>query len=169
MDDDFSLLVNMRPLWVRFDPEDRESPAPDFCLTDTQGQEVCLSDFRGDCSLLIYFARSPEARRTLHDLVSREEEIRQAGARLLVIAPAALADLPVVLWLADADGSTREAYAGLMAPGLTRPDEDLLFVLDEFGGVYAALLGAEKAAKGDASTLAQALSWLEFISIQCPE
>lgn len=167
--DDFSLLVYRRPLWVRFDPEDRDSPAPGFCLSNHQGEPVCLSDFRGHNSLLVYIVRSAGTHYTLDELVSRQEEVRLAGAKLLVIAPSRVEDLPGEPWLADPGGSTCAAYASLMAPGLVKPDDDMLFVLDEFGGVYAAMLGAETAQDGDRSALAQALSWLEFISIQCPE
>jgi hypothetical protein len=174
--DDFSILLNQRPLWVRFDPEDRDSPAPDFCLPACQDGRVCRSDFRGDCSLLIYFVHSvncADCRRMLADLASRQDEIHQAGARLLVVFPPGaegrVDELPDSGWLADVDGSARAAYAGLMAPGLARPDEDMLFILDEFGGLYTALLGAEKAPAGAEAVLGQVLSWLEFISIQCPE
>ena len=31
------------------------SPAPDFCLQNQEGQEVCLSDFTGKQRVLVYF------------------------------------------------------------------------------------------------------------------
>ena len=31
--------------------------APDFCLEDAQGREICLADYRGDKHVLLVFNR----------------------------------------------------------------------------------------------------------------
>ncbi len=82
-------------------------------------------------------------------------------AELLQSDPA-LAELPFPV-LADPQESTRQAYAGLMAESLVKDDDDLLFVLDQYGCPYGALVG-------DSPELHTAtLQWLEYISVQCPE
>jgi hypothetical protein len=59
-----------------------------------------------------------------------------------------------------------QSTPGLMAAELVKDTDGLLFVLDEFGAPYAALMGAEQAGE---RLNDEVLSWLQFISVQCPE
>ncbi len=176
---DFSPAALRRPVWIRFDTEDRLRPAPGFCLPDPAGEVTCLADFRADCNLVVYFPNSPDCvlcETVIAELAGRAEAYRQHNARLIAISPAPPAALrrphaeSDLVLLSDPGGETRRAYAGLMAEGLVKPDDDLLFVLDEYGAPYAALLGASQSISQGAEAMHEAtLAWLEFISVQCPE
>lgn len=175
---DFSPAALRRPVWIRFDTEDRLMPAPGFCLPDPAGEAVCLADFRGDCNLVVYFPSTADCapcETVIAGLAARAESYRQHNARLIVVAPAPPAAQRTprpeagLVTLSDPGGETRQAYAGLMAEGLVRPEDDLLFVLDEYGAPYAALLGASQGIDQAEALHEAALAWLEFISVQCPE
>lgn len=172
---DFSPAALKRPLWIRFDPEDRDRAAPQFCLENGMGQAVCLSDFREDFNLVVYFVHDLDCGSCLQQVESLGGQLQayqDAQAKILIIIPGAAigqqaeklpAGLPI---LYDTEGVIRRAYAGLMAPGLVSRHDDMLFVLDQFGAPYAVMLGVEL----DTDSLHHhALAWLEFISIQCPE
>jgi hypothetical protein len=168
-----------RPFWVRFDVEDRSLPAPDFCLPEPGGDaQICRSDFRGRCSLAVYFSpvhQSSSYNDALERIGSQAEAYQSEGAQVLAVFPseedasngaAWMESTPGAAVLIDRDGSARTAYAGLMVEELTTESDGLLFVLDEFGAPYAVLVGAEKAGE---SLNDEVLSWLQFIDLQCPE
>jgi hypothetical protein len=165
-----------RPFWVRFDAEDRSLPAPDFCLPQPGGQaQVCRSDFRGRCSLAVFFSpinESASFMEALERVGSQAEAYQDQGARVLAVFPSEEGARFNADWmenmavLIDREGTARAAYAGLMVDELTTESDALLFVLDEFGAPYAVLVGAEKAGE---RLNAEVLSWLQFIDLQCPE
>jgi hypothetical protein len=168
-----------RPFWVRFDVEDRSLPAPDFCLPEPGGDaQVCRSDFRGRCSLALFFSpvnQSASFIDALERIGSQVEAYQSGGAQVLVVFSSEEEARNGAAWmestsgasaLIDRDGSARTAYAGLMVDELTTESDALLFVLDEFGAPYAVLVGAEKAGE---SLNDEVLSWLQFIDLQCPE
>lgn len=140
-----------------------------------------MSDFRGECSLVLFFAHGLECRAclvALENFARQNDELKDEGARLIVIFPEPLSrleqflatepvldELPHVL-LCDENSSIRQMYAGLMDESLIPPDHAALFVLDSFGAPYAALVSREL---DDTQVQAEVLKWLEFIGLQCPE
>jgi peroxiredoxin len=169
-------------LWIRFDEEDRYSPAPDFCLETAGREQVCQSQFRGDCNLVVVFTHSLDCRACLDLLkgfVENQQSYQKEDARVLAVLPAALerlaeavhahpflAEGPLTL-LSDPEGSARKKYAALMVESLISEEDAALFILDSYGAPYAAAVGRRDLA--DAAIHTDALSWLSFIGMQCPE
>jgi peroxiredoxin Q/BCP len=94
--------------------------APDFTLPDQDGNEVKLSDLRGETVVLYFFPRAdtPGCTTQACGVRDRGAEYRAAGARVLGASPDTVAaekkfadkfDLDFTL-LADADHSVAEAY-----------------------------------------------------------
>lgn len=171
---DFAPAALKRPLWIRFDQEDRDTPAPYFCLPDIDRRKVCLSDFRGHSNLVLYFVHEAceSCGNLVVDLAEHAAEYQAAEARIIVILPGTVgeqADFSHYRGLSvlfDPDGEVRQSYASLVAEGLVSRFDDMLFVLDAYGAPYAVLLGAELH-KDRLHT--DTIAWLEFISVQCPE
>lgn len=102
----------------------------------------------------------------------RQKDYGRQNARLVVIYPVEAntltdvnQDSRLILALADPGQEVRRRYAALMAEHLVQDQDIMLFVMDENGGIYVCLVGREP----DPSAQDEILSWLQFISIQCPE
>jgi peroxiredoxin len=168
-------------LWIRFDEEDHYKPAPDFCLPVARAGNLCLSDLRGDCNVILLFSHGTKCRSCLdlmEGFVKRREQYRDEGARVLVICPEEedaivksitshpfLEEPPLTL-LSDPEGCVRPDYTGLMDDSLTNQKDALLYVLDHFGAPYSALAAAEL---DDPAIHHDAINWLEYIGTRCPE
>ena len=94
--------------------------APDFCLGDTDGNSVSLSDFRGDHVVVFFYPRddTPGCTKEACGFRDRWTEFQQAGVALLGISPDAPAShrrfadkyrLPFTL-LCDEDRSVMSRY-----------------------------------------------------------
>lgn len=94
--------------------------APDFSLPDQNGDEVKLSDLRGETVVLYFYPRAdtPGCTTQACGVRDRRADYAQAGARVIGISPdevkaidkfAGKFDLGFTL-LADADHSVAEAY-----------------------------------------------------------
>jgi thioredoxin-dependent peroxiredoxin len=94
--------------------------APDFSLPDQNGEEVKLSDLRGETLVLFFYPRAdtPGCTTQACGVRDRRADYAQAGARVIGISPdevkaidrfAGKYDLDFTL-LADADHSVAEAY-----------------------------------------------------------
>lgn len=163
--------------WILFDNEDRQTPIPRFQLPKVGGGTVALEDYRGRERLVVFFPhnlRCEACRAALQSFTDHRREYVQEGTEVLVILPEPLVrleaddfyqNLPFPV-LSDPEGATRRTLAGLMAAELVKPDDDLLFVLDEYGAPYTALIESEF---DDPAIHQDILKWLEFIQIQCPE
>ena len=95
-------------------------PAPDFTLSDQHGNEVTLSDFRGQTVVLYFYPRAdtPGCTAQACGVRDRAADYERAGARVIGISPdevSAVAafddkyDLGFTL-LADPDHEVAEAY-----------------------------------------------------------
>lgn len=163
--------------WIIFDDEDRRTPAPRFCLESVQHEQVCSDDYCEDCSLMLVFP--PEhggegCADLLASFSSRLSEYASLDAQVLAILPykwetlvedPILAGLPFPL-LADPGGKVRRSYAGLMDESLVTTEDILLYVLDSYGAPYSAYSGRDPLIP---ALHEDALNWLEFIGVQCPE
>jgi peroxiredoxin len=174
-----NLGVRMR--WIRFDEEDRWAPGPDFCLESAEDQQVCLSSYRASCCLVLAFIHSldcPLCRDLLQGFVSHSDRYRREDALVLAVLPltqgeaaASLASRPElrhpqIVYLADPHGQARRKYTDLVDASLIAPSDAALFILDSYGAPYAALAGPEL---DSPDVQYEALSWLSFIGMQCPE
>ncbi len=94
--------------------------APDFTLSDQDGNEVTLSSLRGETVVLYFYPRADTPGCTIQACGVRDRgaEYRQAGARVLGVSPDPVSDvkgfaekfnLDFTL-LADADHAVAEAY-----------------------------------------------------------
>jgi thioredoxin-dependent peroxiredoxin len=94
--------------------------APDFTLPDQQGNEVTLSDLRGETVVLYFYPRAdtPGCTTQACGVRDRGGEYRKAGARVIGVSPDEVAalqkfagkyDLDFTL-LADSDHAVAEAY-----------------------------------------------------------
>ncbi len=94
--------------------------APDFTLPDQDGNEVTLSDLRGETVVLYFYPRAdtPGCTTQACGVRDRGAEYRAAGARVIGVSPdevgalekfAGKYDLDFAL-LADADHAVAEAY-----------------------------------------------------------
>ncbi len=159
--------------WFSFSHTRRDRRAPAFRLPSSLGRPVALSDYHERGNLVLIFLPGMDAgyRSALWNLAADLGEYEHWAARVLVIlsgpdATSALKDagsypFPV---LADREGTVRQAYAALLPvpPG----EKPIVFVLDRYGGPYAALAPADL---DDPDLRKEILRWLTFIEIQCPE
>ena len=166
----------MTLLTIRFDDQDRSTPAPYFRLPSVQGGWVSSRDFHEQSNLLLLFLHAqacPTCQEFLNALATRWSDYLQADARLVIILPqpvetlalpSSLVGIPI-LFLADPNGSVRQEYARLMAPHLVGENDVMLFALDNYSSPYACLVGPQP----EPSAQDELLAWLRFIGIQCPE
>lgn len=172
------LTVNpkMSLLTIRFDDQDRSTPAPYFRLPSVQGGWVSSRDFHEQSNLVLLFLHAqgcPACQEFIATLAAKWSDYAQLNASLVFIfpqpvetlaLPAGLVDLPV-LSLADSSGSVRQEYVRLMAPHLVGENDVMLFALDNYSAPYACLVGPQP----EPSAHDELLAWLRFIGIQCPE
>ena len=170
-------MSSEEPLTILFEEADRRRPCPSFRLDSVQGRPVSLTDYRGADNLILYFAHNlacTHCREVLRHFEISQFDFRREGAIVLAVFPEPVQSLrgegfllglhfPV---LADPSGKTRSDYVNLMANELVLEADALLFVLDNYGCPYSALVSKE--ADGESFRRA-ALPWLSYISMQCPE
>jgi peroxiredoxin len=170
--------VKKKLTWILFDEADHRRPAPYFRLPSAQGRPVALDDYRGRDNLVLFFGHSadcPNCGAALLGFASRLVAYNQQESVVLAIFHASadeirdpeFLDLPFPL-LADPGGMVRQKYAGLMAESLVDSEDVLVFILDRYGAPYAALVGGELGIGVDGFHH-EALKWLEYIELQCPE
>lgn len=168
-------------MWIRFEEEDRYTPAPNFCLPSNRAEKVCISDFHGDCNLVLFFSHEagcPTCLDILNGFAERRREYMGENAQVLGIFPGAseqlqtevsenpeFKDLPLI-WMADHQGLACASYSRLMDESLVSEQDAMLFILDNYGAPYAALVGKELE---DGDIHHDILKWLQFINMQCPE
>lgn len=163
--------------WILFDEADHRTPVPFFRLDSVQSRKVALDQYRGRDNLVILFvhdANCEACRKALASFAASSRDYLLHDAVVLAIIPqpvlvlqadAFFLDLPFPV-LSDPQGATRQNYARLMDASLVPEEANLLFVLDQYGGPYAALIEQEL----DSPTLHRdVLKWLEYIGMQCPE
>jgi peroxiredoxin len=171
-------------LWVRFDEQDRQIRAPDFCLNSIIGDTVCLDDFYELTNLVIIFLldiNSKDCQNALSNFARRKNDYKRFQSSVVFIFPQTLQEInrairlnlsPKVvekspsLILSDPYDKIRRAYNGLMSETLIKDNDVTLFVLDSFGSPYTALISKDL---DDHEIHTEILSWLQYIEIQCPE
>ena len=169
-------------IWVIFDEQDRRTAAPAFSLARKSGVRVSLQDYYEKSSLALLFLHEadslgkacPACWETLRGFAAHREAYRLQGADILAVVrddyklsamDAYPDDLPFPL-LSDPAGRVRQKYAAMMAAELAPESYCMAFLLDPYGAPYAAYGAAEL----DRVALhEEALSWLQYISVQCPE
>jgi peroxiredoxin Q/BCP len=132
-------------------------PAPDFELTSDTGEQVKLSDFRGQPVVLYFYPKddTPGCTKQARGLRDEYAEFKKRGAVILGVSPDDEAShvkfrdkyqLPFTL-LADPEHTVSEAYgvwgernyAGRTYMGITRST----FVIDSDGNVSKAMRGVK--------------------------
>jgi peroxiredoxin len=160
-------------LSILFDHSVRQSTAPTFRLPTPSGEMVALNDYYEEGSLvLVFIPQDPTAgdRASLRGISDQLKNIEAENSRLLGIFTQPREDLDpnqnsAFPLLVDADGQLRSSFTKLVAPGLIGDENIFLFILDAYGAPYVCLVGQETG-EDFADEL---LSWLLYISIQCPE
>lgn len=163
--------------WVYFEPFDRNSPLPDFVLETLTGDFIQLSNYRGLMKPVIYFPGN-QPNRNYRDLVigfeQNLDQYKEEDAVIFIILPrnpryseqlVMFAENSIYI-LTDLDGKVRQRYSDLMAPGMIVPEDECLFVADQYGGPYTAWIGKTEPGKDFQKDI---INWLEFIGVQCPE
>jgi peroxiredoxin Q/BCP len=66
--------------------------APEFCLPETEGEEICLGDLRGDWAVLYFYPKDNTKGCTLEALEFTEAEpkFEEMGAKILGVSPDSL-------------------------------------------------------------------------------
>ena len=132
-------------------------PAPDFELTSDTGEQVKLSDFRGQPVVLYFYPKddTPGCTKQACDIRDEYAQFKERGAVILGVSPDDEAShvkfrdkyrLPFTL-LADPEHEASEAYgvwgeknyAGRKYMGITRST----FVIDSDGNVSKAMRGVK--------------------------
>jgi len=67
----------------------QEDTAPEFCLKNEDGKEVCLEDFRGKWVVLYFYPKdnTPGCTREAQDFSEKLEEFEKLGAVVLGVSP----------------------------------------------------------------------------------
>lgn len=178
--------------WILFDTYDRETPAPNFCLDSVKGEQVCLKDYQEECSIVLIFTHGSQCttcEEMLKSFAGRQGDYRESDAVVLAVVPEPIEaistdsfyrDLPFDV-VFDENSIVRKSFSELMDESMTNDEDTMLFVLDSYAAPYAALIGPELIAEGIPATGMEAsqsredelhyeaIKWLEFIGIQCPE
>ncbi|GBC80950.1 Thiol-disulfide oxidoreductase ResA [bacterium HR10] len=145
---------------------------PDVTVVTVTGQQVRISDYRGQRALVLFFLgehHDAALIELLRALADRYAEIRQEEAEVLVIAPNArtametIARAPRTLplpfpILVDEGGRAHRAY-GVATSGA-------LYIADRYGEIYFARVITEVS---ELPTVEHILSWVRFTEAQCPE
>ncbi len=148
-------------------------PALPVPLVDTEGETVTTGDFRGKHHLVLLFLHALDTCQfcsmMVEQLIARSRELDDVDARVLIVQPpgtVARRSLPPSLRLVwDQQGTVRSDYAKLLRKPVTQ-HQIMVFVLDRYGTPQSAC----SVNHGDDKTLIQeALEYLDFITIQCPE
>ena len=94
--------------------------APDFTLPDQDGEELTLSDLRGETVVLYFYPKADTPGCTIQacGVRDRDADYAKAGARVLGVSPDEVADVKkfadkfdlAFTLLADADHAVAEAY-----------------------------------------------------------
>ncbi|MDD5466762.1 MAG: redoxin domain-containing protein [Anaerolineales bacterium] len=153
--------------WIRFDPQEETAPA--LRLETPGGAPFELADLRGRSSVALLFTHGfgcRACRAAISDLRQQREAFRSQEAELLIVVPSreGLPPGDAEGILVDPGAAGRRDFAALLEFDTGR--SAMLFILDRYGTPYAAWFGDEPLQAGLAD---EALDWLEFISIQCPE
>lgn len=149
--------------------------APDFCLASAAGDTICSSVYRQRQKQVLVFpsgAGPAEWTPVLHAFSEHAEGYSREDAVVLALVPGSPEEIrgidrglayhyPV---LADEGGRVRQAYEALLEGDVGT--SHLVFVLDQFGSPYAAVINADPTAPALFDQIEQ---WLTFIAIQCPE
>jgi len=125
----------------------------------------------------------------LMSFAGRQGDYRESDAAVLAVVPEPIEaistdsfyrDLPFDV-VSDENSIVRRSFSRLMDESMTIDEDTMLFVLDSYAAPYAALIGPELVpeiipATGREASLSredelhyEAIKWLEFIGIQCPE
>lgn len=136
-----------------------------------EGKQLEVSDFRQRANLVILFvtARCSGCQGFVQQSISDPASLDYTDARVLVVVPgmrmAKQLDVhsPYLHYLIDQKDKMRWLYSDLL-------DEDargkvMLFIVDRFGVPWAAWAAEDP----DDRTWEEAMDWLDYISIQCPE
>jgi peroxiredoxin len=140
--------------WIIFDDDDRRTPAPYFRLEATTGEVVSPERFHERESLVIFFAHRlncAPCREALQAFAGLRAKYIRLEAGLLTVFPEPAEELRADPFLAglpwpvvsDPKSTVRRRYADLVAAELVKAGDSLLFVLDQYGAPYAALVQAE--------------------------
>lgn len=160
-------------LTILFDESKPQTTAPAFRLPDSGGNKVTLSDqYEKGNLVLLFIPDDPTARdlAAINEVVSQAKSIAAENAHVLALSSQPIERMdtnqqfPFPL-LADAENATRARYAGLIAPGFIDERDLVVFILDSYGVPCVCLVGGEP----EESFVDELLSWLLFLSIQCPE
>ncbi len=144
----------------------------EFELRSAAARVIHLSDYRHRANLvLIASDHRSETLKLLSDIAARYSEIKNEEAEVLVIIRMSRPEaaevknrlrLPCPV-LADDDGAVHRQLGALDSQG---GDFAAVYVTDRFGEVF----GAYRTSAGQPlPSIAEILSWLEFINAQCPE
>jgi peroxiredoxin len=160
-------------LTILFDESDRQTPAPAFRLQSSNGEMVALSDYYERSNLVLIFIPEEDSssdQAFLKNILNQQARFERENARLLALYPQPIDDLVTnhpsnIPMLIDSQGTIRAKYTGLIAPDLIEMGDFVVFILDSFGAPYVCLVGSDL----DEPIVDEILSWLLYISIQCPE
>jgi hypothetical protein len=131
---------------------------------------MAVADFRGHANLVVFFSHGQTCaacRALAQVFVANEDRLRELDTEVLVVLPGLAQGQEHrsvgIHKLADPRGVLRRQYAELVQSGL---HDTMLFVLDRYTTPYVAWVGREP----DAEALyPEALEWLEYVELQCPE
>jgi peroxiredoxin len=167
-------------LWIRFDESDRYLAAPNFCLPDASGSQVCRDNFRGYCSLVLVFGHSSGCRACaalIEEFINQADRYKASNTCVLVVLEdrqeknKALSETldkgkGFLKVLYDFQGQARRQYAALVDESLVREKDVVVFILDMYGAPYYALSMDEI---DHPAFHEETLRWLNFIGMLCPE
>lgn len=146
---------------------------PDFTLTESEGERVRISDFRGHRNLVLVLATDCDdevCAPFLAALTHRERELRQESAQVLVLLQCSVGtareikareELPFPV-LADEDGRVHRTF-GVSVEGKRAL---MVYVADRFGEIFSIQRGEGALPLPAAKEI---LEWLAFINRQGPE
>jgi peroxiredoxin len=157
--------------WHIFPEGRRRHPAPAFRLPSAQGDVVSLDDQRGWDNVVLFFSHGDDCeacQQALREFALRRMQYAAQEAKVFAILPQATERLrdrnyPFPL-LADPQRRVYQQYSELL--GEDADGQVMLFVLDRYGAPYAAVVRRES--DGD-DMHDEALRWLDYIQLQCPE
>lgn len=144
----------------------------EFELMGALGRIIRLSDFRGRANLVLIASDDrPETAELMAGIAVQYSEIKNSEAEVLAIVHTSResavgikqkGNLPYPV-LADEHGRLHREFGAVDSRGL---DAAAVYVTDRFGEVFAVF---RTSAQDSLPSVAEILSWLEFINAQCPE
>ncbi|MCC9077684.1 hypothetical protein FKZ61_016405 [Litorilinea aerophila] len=146
---------------------------PNWPFTSPTGETVAMEDFRHRCNLVVALlgaADQPTVAPMLDALAARAGDLAFEDATALAVVQGSAGTAAALAGRVPAEAADRLLVVADTA-GLLQDEPPTLYVVDRYGQIYAVqpLPTGPVDAETAAHAVEEAVGWLRFVNLQCPE